>query len=191
MGNSRRIRKLTFLTGLLPPLLFCTVFYGCGTSMTVMPDVRNTCATGFRVPGKIDYDGNRDYLPRILVDAPALQSPVVYRYLHAAEYGTQSVPDLLALFNPLTLVGFPTGGNMVRIAGKLDVVVDNLVVRSYSAGAALDKTRSLYAGETYTDLRKMGLTAVRDNIEAQLCRDAEYLAGIAKPAMSDNVARKP
>jgi hypothetical protein len=159
--------------------------------MTVMPDVKNTCAAGFRAPGKIDYDGNRDYLPRILVDDPALQSPVVYRYLHAAEYGTQSVPDLLALFNPLTLVGFPTGGNMVRIAGKLDVVVDNLVVRSYSAGAALDKTRSLYAGETYTDLRKMGLIAVRDNIEAQLCRDVEFLAGIAKQAMGDNVARKP
>ncbi|MGH7407872.1 MAG: hypothetical protein ACREKF_07695 [Candidatus Methylomirabilales bacterium] len=129
---------------------------------------------GFQLIGAIRYDGNREYLPRLLTGDPA--SRFTLRYVHEATYGGQDVPGAVALFNPLTGLGFPTGERQLTIIGRLDIVAESgEVVKSYTATSVLERTRSLWSDETLSELRRKGLLGVRDNIEAQLYQDREFL----------------
>lgn len=159
---------------LLPSL----VLLGCATNMVVTPEVPPLGDTaGVQLTGAIRYEGNREYLPRLLKDDPA--NRFTLRYVHQAAYGGQDVPAALALFNPLTVVGFPTGDRQLTIIGRLDVVAESgEVVKSYTATSVLERTRSLWSDETLSELRRRGLLAVRDNIEAQLYQERDFLRNL-------------
>jgi hypothetical protein len=54
------------------------------------------------------------------------------------------------------------------------------VVKIYMATCGLDNTRTIFwPGETLSELRKRGLIAVRDNIEAQMNGERDLLSGLA------------
>jgi hypothetical protein len=155
--------------------IFFIFLYGCATTMTVNPQVTQIDNINFRIKGKIICEGNKEYLPRVLVEELVPNSKLSFRYTYNAIYGKHDVPDLVALYNPLTIVGFPTGENAVTIIGKLDVMEGEEVIKSYSATCILEKTRSLFSEGTFTEMRKKGLIAVRNNIEVQIYLDKSYL----------------
>jgi hypothetical protein len=153
------------------------VLVGCGTSMVVTPDLSPTGSVDFRLKGEIVYDGNREYLPRTIVDAPAGAFALAIQYTYEVIHGRDNVPQLLPLFNPLTIVGFPIGEDTVLVAGRLEISKRNQVLKRYTATCALDNTRNIFwQGETFSELRRKGLIVVRDNIEAQMNRDREILS---------------
>ncbi len=158
--------------------LFCTfLLFGCATSMEVTPKVEQINNIDFQIKGKIIYDGNREYLPRVIVDESISDSGLTFQYTYNAIYGKHDVPEVVALFNPLNIVGFPTGENSLTIIGKLDILKGKELIKSYTATCVLEKTRNLFSeGETFSEIRKKGLIAVRDNIEAQIYQDRDFLS---------------
>ncbi len=158
--------------------MFFVILCGCATTMRVNPQVTKMENIDFQIKGKIICEGNKEYLPRILVDEPVPNPKFVLKYVYNAVYGKHDVPDLVALYNPLTIVGFPTGENTVTIIGKLDVMKGEEVIKSYIATCVLEKTRSLFSEGTFTEMRKKGLIAVRNNIEVQVYLDKNYLENL-------------
>lgn len=156
---------------------------GCTASMTITPKTERSTNVELRLRGKIIYDGNREYLPRTITQSSAERFGLTLRYAYDVALGKDNVPQLLPLFNPLTIVGFPIGKDTVVVTGRLDILKGDEVVKSYSATSALDSTRNIFwPGETYSELRRKGLVAVRDNIEAQMQRDRDVLSKLAGPA---------
>lgn len=147
--------------------------------MFISPDVHHLADSSFRIKGRISYDGNKDYLPRTIIDTASSYSSVTFQYIHATSYGMRDVPDLTVLLNPLTRLGYPLGENAVTSVGKLSIIKGEETVKSYSAGCSIEITRNLFSeGSTFSEMRKESLIAVRDNIESQMYHDREFLTNL-------------
>jgi len=153
----------------------------------ISPDVPRLTDGGFRIKGRISYEGNKDYLPRTIIDEVSSGSPLTFQYIHATSYGLRDVPALVALLNPFTLAGSPLGENTVTSAGTLSVMKENEAVKSYSAICSIEITRNLYSGElTFSEMRRESLIAVRNNIESQLYQDREFLINLNRVTVREN-----
>lgn len=150
---------------------------GCGTTYHVGPELTEIPNIDYTILGTLEYDGNSDYLPRTIREGDDSESLPVIRYIYHVGYGKDSIPELLPLFNPLSLVGFPVGSDSLVITAALDVVKEGETLKQYSSTCVIDKNRSLfYEGDTFSVLRKKGLLMVRENIESQMIRDRETLS---------------
>ena len=122
--------------------------------------------------------GGQDGYPRTVSNDTSNVSSLIIKYQYQVDYGNNNI-HFANLFNPLLFVGFPTGQDTLVVAGKIDIIKNNEVARSYSALCAFEKTRNLfYHGPSFSELRKTGLLNVRDNIEAQMYKDKEALLKI-------------
>lgn len=151
---------------------------GCAAKMVVTPTIiTNDNLSNFKIEGKIEYDGNKEYLPRTINYDSAPDTIFCLKYSYDVTYGRDNTPQAIPLFNPLTIIGFPIGENTLVVKGKLLLLKGKEVLKEYSATCGLEKTRSLFSeGETFSELRKKGLIAVRDNIEMQMYQDREFLS---------------
>jgi len=120
----------------------------------------------------VEYAGNRDYLPTVLVDDPSAHTDSVIRYTHEQQYGSSALPTGVQLVNPLHLIGMPTGSSDLVVVARLDVMRRGEVVRSFAAAAVMSRNDTIFGeGETLTEMRRRGLLLVRDNISSQVCAD--------------------
>jgi len=147
--------------------------------MAVTPKVpANETKSDFQMGGIIEYDGNKEYLPRTLKEDMS-QTAFSFKYEYQITYGRDKTPQALPLLNPLSMVGFPVGENTLVITGNLTILKGQEVIKEYKATCGLEKVRSLFSeGDTFSELRKKGLLAVRDNIELQMCHDKDFLLGL-------------
>lgn len=156
--------------------LFCIFLLSCATKMVIAPEVPHVAIADFCIKGKIAYDGNKEYLPRTIIDDSVSDFVLTLQYTYNVAYGRDNIPQALPLFNPLTIVGFPIGENTLVVTGKLDILKGKEVIKSYTATCGLEKTRSIFSeGDTFSEIRKKGLISVRDNIEAQMYQDKDFL----------------
>jgi hypothetical protein len=161
-------------------VLIALICLSC-TSQFVSPelDLPPTIAVLLKAP--ISFDGNKEYLPRTISEdvSPSSDFSVNYSYTELQERDDSK--EVLALFNPLTLIGFPTGGIASTINARLNISKGNEVIKSYNAICKLKVTRTIFTdGDSFSELRKKGLIAVRNNIEAQMYKDQESLKRIAE-----------
>lgn len=157
-------------------VLLLVLLSGCAANMTVTPTIEAPIDSTYTIKGKVIYEGKREYLPRIIVEVSEPDSGMTFQYSAQEIQKRDDGLEVLALFNPLTLVGFPTGGISSAIIGKLDVLQGNGVIKSYSSRCDLKVTRTIFTdGESFSELRRKGLIAVRDNIETQMYQDREFL----------------
>lgn len=156
------------------------LFSGCGTKFHVVPaTTMQSLPSDFVLDGPVTYSYNPDYLPRTLRNSDTTAGNIEFKYDYNVGYGKDAVPEALPLFNPLTLVGFPIGADSLVVVGHLEILKEGVVVKTYSSTCAIDKTRSVfYQGKTHSELRREGLIAVRDNIEAQMFNDREALLSL-------------
>ena len=160
-------------------LVVVAILSGCGTTYHVVPVNHSTDTTPFSVVGMIEYGGhNTEYLPRtVKQDENATTGLPLINYVYNVGYGKDSVPEILPLFNPLSIVGFPIGSDNIVIVGVLKIIKRGEVLKQYSSTCVFDKNRSLfYEGDTFSELRKKGLLMVRNNIENQMTNDRMYLS---------------
>jgi hypothetical protein len=171
----RRCRSILAL------IMLAMVVTACAAEMVVMPPP-SPAIVEFRLPATILYDGNREYLPRVLV-AMAGSVPITVRYAYDVVHGSERTHILGVMFNPAAMAGFPViGKDTFAVIGRLEVLKDGNLVKAYDATAALTNRPSLfYEGETYTEMRRRGLLAVRDSIETQVVRDREALLRLVGP----------
>jgi hypothetical protein len=164
----------TMLLVLLSVWLLLTT--ACVPKVVITPEVANLSSGTTLISGKIDYDGNAEYLPRTVSVEPSEHVSLVVRYCYEVTYGRDAVNQVIPLFNPLSLIGFPTGSDTVVVTAKLEVIQLGAVVKAYTSVCVLDKYRTIfYEGDSLSVLRKKGLLAVRANIEAQMSSDKELL----------------
>jgi hypothetical protein len=158
-------------------LVFAILIFGCTTKMAITPQIEKPDKMiDFSLKAKIEYDGKNDYLPRTVTAETSLESNIFISYKYVENYGRDSVHQVLPLFNPLTLVGFPIGENTLVVSSKLTIFKGKELLKEYSCSCALENTRSIFSeGETFSELRKKGLLTVRDNIESQMLQDKDFL----------------
>ena len=168
----RRTATMMWALQLLAASQALVVLAGCATSVKVVPEMAAGARSDCKVVGHISYDGNPQYLPTVLVEKASSPAGAVLRYTHEAGYGLNQAPAEVQLVNPLHLVGLPTGKESVCIVGRLEVIRDGSVVRSFAAVAVMERSNSMFTeGETFTEMRRRGLLLVRDNISEQICAD--------------------
>jgi len=156
---------------------------GCTANMVLIPELgKNIDVAGIKIKGTLkQYDGNREYLPRTLDDDPTSNPNLYFHYEYQVIYGKDSTHQAVYFFNPLTIVGFPIGEDTLVIEARLIVFSKNQTVKEYKATCAFQKVRSIFSeGETFSELRKKGLLLVRDNIEAQMCHDKDFLLNFVR-----------
>lgn len=172
MGNARWL-----VVGLV---LLAIGLSGCAARMVVTPQVEPLGKVDFRVRGAVIYDGNREYLPRTISDVPASESDLRFHYTYNVTHGRDDIPQLLPLFNPLTIVGFPIGENTIVVVARLEISRRGEVIKTYTATCGLEMTRTIFwQGETFSELRRKGLEVVRDNIEAQMYHERDLLSKLS------------
>jgi hypothetical protein len=190
-GLNMIIIRIAFLVSCLSAVI---LLFGCTPNMVTTPDIAVIPYGDFSLGGEIDYDGNKEYLPRTVTADASLGHPLILRYRYEVTYDGVAVPSLITYISPLTTFVFPisvdtvvvTGADTVVVAGKLEILKGGSVVKTYSAECMLDKTRTIFSeGETLSEIRKRGLLAVRDSIEAQMYADQDMLRDIDKQ-LTDN-----
>ena len=154
-------------------LLLLLVVVGCST-ISVTPELPTLDKAPVLIKGPIQYDGNRLYLPRTISEGDPSEYGLRFRYT-TSETQDRSSWDVIALLNPFSVLGFPTGRRNSTVTGNLEILKDTEVVKSYTATCLQEAYRGIYYGESFSGLRRTGLVAVRDNIEAQMFRDRELL----------------
>jgi hypothetical protein len=151
----------------------------CGTKMVATPQVAPVAKIEFSLPGKILYEGKRDYLPRTLASVP--ESDLTLKYTYDVAYGKDKMEQAVVLYNPLTILGFPIGEDTIAVSGKLEIVRGDELLKTYTATCGFEKTRNLfYEGDTFAELRLRALACVRENIEAQMHGEREFLSKLIK-----------
>jgi len=168
------MRKIHIVVHVLS-VLAVLIFLGCAPNVVITPNIAASPTNDFTLRGKIDYDGNREYLPRTIT-ADTNPESLTLRYRYDVTYGRDAVHQAIPLFNPLTIVGFPIGADTIVVTGKLEILKWKTTVKVYTSVCVLDKHRTIFSeGETMSELRKSGLLAVRDNIETQMYVDRNLL----------------
>jgi len=176
---SRNPRMVAVLR-IVAPSVGAALLVGCA-SISTSPKV----ATGATAPvlrGHLDFDGNREYLPAPLVGLPPADAAAttVFRYRYDVKYDETDL-SVLALFNPLTLLGCPTGSVTVVAQGHLEVSSNGRPVARYSARAVASRLRTVYSGDPLSDLRRSALRATADSIVGQVAADGATLAALPEP----------
>ena len=153
----------------------------CAPNVVITPESTIVPGNDFTLIGKIDYNGNIEYLPRTISAGSQPGATLTLRYRYEVTYGKDSVEQVLYLYNPLTIVGFPIGADTVVVTAKLEVLKGSSQVKTYTAVCVLDKHRTIFwEGESLSQLRKRGLLAVRENIESQMYGDKDLLLNASR-----------
>ncbi len=160
-------------------VVLCSLTSGCAT-LTVSPDVPVTAA-GPRLRGQLDFDGNADYLPDPIRALERSDSGPSYRYRYDVTYDDSDY-SVLALINPLTLLGFPTGRARLTANGTLEVVRDGGTVKRYAARCVASSVRTIYHGDPLSELRGRALKEVARSISAQTGQDRDALGALTEEA---------
>ncbi len=161
--------------------LLCAL--ACCTAIRVQPELQNSTAELAALVGRVEFDGREEYLPRTL--RRQNEGDVVFTYRWSADTSRSDHPDLVTLFNPLTLFGSPTGESTARASGHLEIRRGDRPVRSYDAQASVRKIQHLYSGDSLTEIRRQALIGVRDNLDAQLKADLPSLSELLAPLSTD------
>ena len=129
----------------------------CSADIKVFPEIRQ-----FPEPlevlarGKIVCDGDKKYLPRTVGEGRGGDDSLIIQYEYEESQGR------------------PYLRKTSEVVGRLELRSRGKVLKTYRAIAMLIVDREL-SSETLSDMRRRGLFAVRDNIEAQMWDDREVL----------------
>lgn len=147
-------------------LVFLT---GCAEqTLRVLPDIEQTHIDVASIAAKIEYGGNREYLPTIFKEDDLSNTRVSYSY--SVKYINGSTDwDGANLFNPLLVVGFPLSEEAVIVEGEL-ILVSSDENKTFTASCIAKKTRSLYQNSGSSGPRRECLLAIRDNINSQISK---------------------
>ena len=148
---------------------------GCTTLVKFEPEPP-TVVGELRLTGRVEYNGNPEYLPGtlVVVEPSSDSSTPVFVYRHDVRYRLSSVA---AIWNPLLLFGFRGVGIDVTASGLLEIKKNDRVVKRYDATCVVRMRRSIWVwgAPSQSELRREGLLAVRKMIEAQMTQDRELL----------------
>ena len=150
---------------------------GC-SSLSVVPEIGDGIDDNLRVGGKVVFDGNKEYLPRMIVDSgdsEGLGSGLIFEYSYDVAHDTRDLSPFayLALL-PVIALGYPTGHDIVNVVGKLRVIRGGEVLKSYSAASEIKVRLTHWTSSNMSKMRADGLRAVKNSIESQMFQDRDF-----------------
>lgn len=157
--------------------LFLLILGGCTSSLQVKPDVTPSTTAFLKLEAVVDYDGNRLYLPKSILAVSTSAADISCRYQYDINYGNEDYSKAM-LFNPVTLLGVPTGTDQITATAVLAFRKGNTVLKQYQSAAQISKNRNLFQHTTLTELRRELLFAMRDNIDAQIAVDKHFFSNL-------------
>jgi len=165
-------------------LLITIILCSSCTSITVMPDnIVKPANREMLLKCKLCFDGNRTYLPSTISDSQESEITISYEYNLFYDSASLQKQVLTGYFllTPTTLLGMPMVGDDVLAVAKLVIRKKEQDVKTYIAQAKVSKTRSLIAGGVdKTEMRRLALMAVKENLENQMLNDYEMLSKLTK-----------
>lgn len=160
---------------------------GCATEVAITPQLTDKSSGKCQIHARVRYEGKQDYLPAALIPDPTASGTTEIRYSYEAQYGLKEFNPFAVIVNPLTVVGFPTGGDNLVVTGRVDVVRGDTTLRSYAAAAAMKRSSTVYyEGETFTEMRRRALLFVGENLSQQLCKDQQILGALLNDSANTN-----
>lgn len=165
----------SFLIKLLIIIVPSLLLISCAASVMVKPEVSiSDNITPIIVKGNVVYEGNPSYLPTTVEHK--IGTDITIRYEYAVSYDGTGKAEILTAFLPTTILGTPTGGDDVIAVGKLELSKNNKVIKSYVGEVVVSKPRSIFLGGVdKTELRRMALSSLKENIEIQMKNDHALL----------------
>lgn len=152
---------------------------GCQTTPSVrivvqpvVPKIND--AVPILLRGKIVYDGKEEYFPRTIGLMKTQGDGLTIRYEYA------DVHERHETRVPIYILGNaqPSGMKTATVFGRLTVLDGENELKTYEAIAVLSTPSE--RGRTLTEMRIIGLFAVRDSIEGQMYQEKTYLQTLGK-----------
>ena len=148
-------------------------------SVSVSPDVPRS-ENNVLLSGELEFDGDARYLPTVVRSASQANNHLTIRYDYDVDIKDREYNQILSLFNPLVLFGFPIGTTDVSVVGNLEISREDRKPKTYSARYRFSKQRSLYSTRDLSKTRHEGLLLVRDRIDDQVRGDSAQLSRYTK-----------
>lgn len=178
----KQCESISSITALFAIAISTFLFLGCQSKVTVSPQLQSSNRKLECFQGKVVYDGNQLYLPRTINDCKTEVSDIEYVYKYDIKYlATPAAAELGAAFIPTTIVGTPTGHDLVKVEVSLDITACTKRIRKFEASCELRSYRGVFAGATDNySLRKQCLLLARDNIEQQMLAEQSLLESLSR-----------
>jgi hypothetical protein len=127
---------------------------------------------------RLDYDGsNTEWLPRAINATPSDPHRLI-RYRYEIGYGIDD-ESAFDLFNPFLILGATKSKDSMHVLGLLEIELDGARLREYREVVNLEKSKSIFSeGETLTDMRRQGLSRLRELMDSRLTADRETLTAV-------------
>jgi hypothetical protein len=151
---------------------------GCRTLVRSEPEPP-AAPRGFELRGRLEYDGDPQYLPRTLIAAPSgdARSGPILRLRYQVHYRHSSNAQIL---NPLVLFGGRFIGTDVTAHARLEILAGSDARQDYERTCLVSLRRSVWVWEqaTTSELRRRALSCVRDLLDADLHRDRDRITAL-------------
>jgi hypothetical protein len=141
------------------------LFTGCSNKMVIEPIVSKDIFTSKQI--KANIIGKKTYLPDIIVKEDNSLINIDYSINERYDISGKN-NDILNLFNPLLIIGFPLGDNLLLITSNLKIIKDNIVIKDYNAKCLHTYTRNLFGNPNFTSMRNECLQELKNNLNLQI-----------------------
>ncbi len=151
-------------------VLLGSVLVACSAKLSVLPEVsKYPDQVDVLLRGELAYEGKPEYLPRTIAARKGGDHKLTLRYEYEDSHNRREI-----LILPM---GYQRVGHKSQyVVGNLEIRDGEKVVKTYTAMATLNDYSEF--SDTLTEMRRRGLLAVRDNIEAQMYLDGEFLRNL-------------
>lgn len=168
--NTRASHPVLTLTALAMAAL---ILAACSTKVLTTPSVKKTEGKLECISSKIIYIGNKDYLPGTISLCESDGSALTSAYKYDVTYsGTSAGTEFGVALIPTSLVGTPTGSDIITVSATLELLRDGIRTNKYESRCEMRFYRGIFAGATdFSALRRQGLLSVKENIEQQMMHD--------------------
>lgn len=141
------------------------LFTGCTNKIIIEPIVEKEISDTKQI--KANVIGKKTFLPDSIVkDENAL---INIDYSISEKYNINGKDsDVLNLFNPLLIAGFPLGDNLFLINSNLKIIKNNVVIKEYTAKCLYTYTRNIYDNPDFTSMRNECLKEIKNNLNSQI-----------------------
>jgi hypothetical protein len=146
------------------------LFAGCSNKMIIEPTVSKHISTAKQIKARII--GKKTFLPNIIVRYDNSLISVDYSITETYNINGKN-SDVLNLFNPLLILGFPLGDNLLLITSNLKIIKDEAVVKDYNAKCLHTYTRNLFGNPNFTTMRDECLNEIMNNLNSQIINHIE------------------
>lgn len=146
--------------------IFLAIFFSaCSTNMIIEPNIDKSLKIDKKIDAKII--GKKTFLPDII--NPNTDSQLSANYSIEETYDISGKnTDVLNLFNPLLIVGFPMGDNLILITSNLKFIKNEITIKEYNAKCLHTYTRNLFGNPDFTSMRNNCLKELKANINLQI-----------------------